>query len=140
MIRLAAIILALCITSAALAQQVPPYTYPLTLGTSSVTVLPADPARKKVIFHNPNDQAKIAVCPIGPGRAVGSSQSLIIAAINGAGSSQFFRTRALKSAAAPRAARSSRWVRHESASPARQGQTRQSGNSSDAPSAICVSI
>jgi hypothetical protein len=85
MIRLAAIILALCITSAAPAQQVPPYTYPLTLGTSSVTVLPADPARKKVIFHNPNDQAKIAVCPIGPGRAVGSSQSLIIAAINGAG-------------------------------------------------------
>jgi hypothetical protein len=62
MIRLAAIILALCITSAALAQ-VPPYTYPLTIGTSSVTVLPANPARKKVVFHNPNDTAKIAVCP-----------------------------------------------------------------------------
>jgi hypothetical protein len=49
MIRLAAIILALC-TTAALAQQVPPYTYPLTLGTSSVTVLPSDNARKKVVF------------------------------------------------------------------------------------------
>jgi hypothetical protein len=70
---------------AALAQQVPPYTYPQVIGTSSVTVLPPDPARKKVVFHNPNDTAKIAVCPVGPSRAVGSSQSLIVAVINGAG-------------------------------------------------------
>jgi hypothetical protein len=68
-----------------LAQQVPPYTYPQVIGTSSVTVLPPDPARKKVVFHNPNDTAKIAVCPVGPSRAVGSSQSLIVAVINGAG-------------------------------------------------------
>jgi hypothetical protein len=84
MIRLAAIILARCITSAALAQT-PPYTYPQTIGTSSVTVLPPDPAREKVIFHNPNDPAKIAVCPIGPNRAAQSSQALIVAVINGAG-------------------------------------------------------
>jgi hypothetical protein len=84
MTRLAAIILALCIPGAALAQS-PPYTYPLTLGTSSVTILAPNNARKKLIFHNPNDIAKIAVCPVGPARAVGSSQSLIIAAINGAG-------------------------------------------------------
>jgi hypothetical protein len=84
MIRLASIILALCITSAALAQT-PPYTYPLTIGTSSVSILPADPARKKLIFHNPNDQAKVAVCPVGPNRLANSSQALIVAVINGPG-------------------------------------------------------
>lgn len=75
----------LLIASPALAQQVPPYTYPQTIGTSSVTVLPANPARKKLIFHNPNDTAKIAVCPVGPTRAVGGSASLIVAVVNGAG-------------------------------------------------------
>lgn len=85
MMRLATIILALCLATAALAQQVPPYTYPLTIGASSVTILPANPARKKLIFHNPNDTAKIAVCPVGPTRAVGGSPALIVAAINGAG-------------------------------------------------------
>lgn len=85
MIRLATIILAMCIASAALAQQVPPFTYPLTIGTSSVSILPADPARKKLLFHNPNDSAKIAVCPIGPTRAVGGSPAQIVAVINGPG-------------------------------------------------------
>jgi hypothetical protein len=85
MIRIASILLALCITSAALAQQAPPYTYPLTLGTSSVTILAPNNARKKLIFHNPNDSAKIAVCPIGPNRTAQSSQALIVAVINGAG-------------------------------------------------------
>ena len=83
--RLAAALVALCLANAAFAQQVPPYTYPQTIGTSSVTVLPVNPARKKVIFHNPNDTAKIAVCPVGPTRAVGGSTALIVAAINGAG-------------------------------------------------------
>jgi hypothetical protein len=45
----------------------------------------ASAARRKVIFHNPNDTTKIAVCPVGPTRAVGGSQSLIVAVINGAG-------------------------------------------------------
>jgi hypothetical protein len=84
MIRLIAALFAFCIASAARAQS-PPYTYPLTLGTSSVTVLPPDPARKKVVFHNPNDTAKIAVCPVGPNRTAFSSQALIVAVINGAG-------------------------------------------------------
>lgn len=86
--HLSRILLALAMVAGAapaLAQQVPPYTYPQTIGTSSVTVLPANPARKKVIFHNPNDTAKIAVCPVGPTRAVGGSASLIVAVINGAG-------------------------------------------------------
>jgi hypothetical protein len=77
--------LALCLATPALAQRVPPYTYPITLGTSSVTILAANNTRKKVVFHNPNDQAKVAVCPVGPTRAVGGSASLIVAVINGAG-------------------------------------------------------
>lgn len=84
MLRLAAALLALCLATAAQAQT-PPYTYPQTIGTSSVQILAANPARKRLIFHNPNDTAKIAVCPVGPARAVGSSQSLIVAVINGAG-------------------------------------------------------
>jgi hypothetical protein len=82
--RLASIVVALLLAAPALAQT-PPYTYPQTIGTSSVTILPANTSRKKVIFHNPNDTAKIAVCPVGPARAAGSSQSLIVAVINGAG-------------------------------------------------------
>jgi hypothetical protein len=74
----------LCLAGPAHAQ-LPPYTYPLTLGTTSVTVLPFNPARKKVIFHNPNDQAKIAVCPVGPDRTPHASQALVVATINGAG-------------------------------------------------------
>jgi hypothetical protein len=81
---LAAAVLALC-AGVGLAQQVPPYTYPITLGTSSVTILPANNTRKKVVFHNPNDTAKVAVCPIGPNRTAQSSQALIVAVINGAG-------------------------------------------------------
>jgi hypothetical protein len=85
MFRLVAAFLVLCFVGAAQAQQVPPYTYPLTIGTSSTSILSANPARKKLIFHNPNDTAKIAVCPSGPTRAVGGSAALIVAVINGAG-------------------------------------------------------
>jgi hypothetical protein len=85
MIRLAAIFVSLCIASAAAQAQSPPYTYPQTIGTASVSILAPNNARKKLIFHNPNDTAKIAVCPVGPARAAGSSQSLIVAVINGAG-------------------------------------------------------
>jgi hypothetical protein len=83
--KLAAALLSAFLASASHAQQVPPFTYPQTLGTSSVTVLPVNPARKKVIFHNPNATALIAVCPVGPTRTVGGSIALIVAAINGAG-------------------------------------------------------
>jgi hypothetical protein len=82
--RLAAALLALCLAGPAFAQS-PPFTYPQTIGTSSATILAANPARKKLVFHNPNDTAKIAVCPVGPTRAAGGSQSLIVATINGAG-------------------------------------------------------
>jgi len=82
--RIPAALLALLLAAPALAQT-PPYVYPISLGTSSVSILPANTARKKVIFHNPNDTAKIAVCPVGPNRLAGSSQAAIVAVINGAG-------------------------------------------------------
>jgi flavoprotein len=62
--------------------QVPPYVYPVTLGTSSTQVLPVNPARKRVIFVNPNATALVAVCPAGPARNTGAT---VTAAINGAG-------------------------------------------------------
>jgi hypothetical protein len=82
--RIIAAILALGFITAAGAQS-PPYPYAQTIGTSSVSVLPANAARKKVIFHNPNDTAKIAVCPVGPTRTPGGSTSPIVAVINGPG-------------------------------------------------------
>lgn len=82
--RLIALLLALVFAASAQAQS-PPYTYPQTIGTSSVTVIAANPQRKKLLFHNPNDTAKIAVCPVGPTRAAGGSQAAIVAVINGAG-------------------------------------------------------
>lgn len=86
MIRLAAALFTVCcLATAVQAQQVAPYVYPLTIGTASVQVLPNDTGRKKVIFINPNDTAKVAVCPIGPNPTPGSTQTLIVAVINGPG-------------------------------------------------------
>jgi flavoprotein len=62
--------------------QVPPYVYPVTLGTSSIQVLPVNPLRKRVIFVNPNATALVAVCPFGPAR---NTNVAVVAAINGAG-------------------------------------------------------
>lgn len=82
--RLAAIAFLAGLAAPAMAQ-VPPYVYPLTIGTSSTTILPANQQRKKLIFHNPNDTAKIAVCPVGPNRTAGSASTNVVAVINGAG-------------------------------------------------------
>lgn len=82
MIRLISLFLALCLAGAAHAQS-PPFTYPQTIGTGSVQILAANPARKKLIFINPNDTAKIAVCPVGPSRVL--PQVTVVAVINGAG-------------------------------------------------------
>jgi hypothetical protein len=113
LIKLAAA-LALCLAAPALAQQLPPYTYPTTLGTSSVPILPVDTARKKLIFHNPNDTAKIAVCPVGPTRAVGGSAFLIVAVINGAGCSTLLPYMTIEvsgsTASGPQQAMGSAWV------------------------------
>lgn len=74
--------LALFLLAAQASAQVPPYVYSVSVGTSSAQVLSANTARKKLIFHNPNDTAKVAVCPIGPNR---STSGTITAVINGAG-------------------------------------------------------
>lgn len=64
------------------AQQAP-YVYGPTLGTSSVQILGNNPARKRVMFINPNATASVAVCPIGPTRVTGGV--IVTAVINGAG-------------------------------------------------------
>jgi flavoprotein len=64
------------------AAQVPPYVYPVTLGTSSIQVLPVNPLRKRVIFTNQSGTGLIAVCPLGPARNTGT---IITAVVNGAG-------------------------------------------------------
>jgi len=57
-----------------------PLTYALTLTTSSVQILPANPTRKGVAFSNPGPNS-VAVCP-----AVGNAGQAVAAVINGAGS------------------------------------------------------
>lgn len=113
MLRLAAALLALCLATGAQAQS-PPFTYPQTIGTSSVAILAANPARKKLIFHNPNDTAKIAVCPVGPNRTAQSSQALIVAVINGAGCSTLLPYQTVEvsgsTASGPQQAMGSAWV------------------------------
>jgi hypothetical protein len=61
-----------------------------------------------------------------------SSQTPIVAAINGAGCITILPSRALKSVAAPQAARSSWWIRHGSASPARQDLRSPFGSGNEA--------
>lgn len=106
-------LLTLCLAAPALAQS-PPFTYPATIGTSSVTILAANPARKKLIFHNPNDVAKIAVCPVGPNRTANASTTLIVAVINGAGCITILPYGQVEisgsSASGPQQAMSSAWV------------------------------
>lgn len=98
----------------ALAQQVPPYVYPITLGTASVSVLPNNPGRKKVIFINPNDTAKVAVCPVGPNPTPGSSQALVVAVINGPGCATLLPYQSMEvsgsTASGPQLAMPSAWV------------------------------
>jgi hypothetical protein len=80
--RFAAIVLLLLFGAEASAQS-PPYVYPLTLGTSPSQVLPANPQRGMVVFHNPNGTASIAFCPVGPARQSGAP---FTCSVNGAGS------------------------------------------------------
>jgi hypothetical protein len=88
-IRRAVLAVALIAGIAPAIAQVPPYTYPISLGTTSVSILPANTSRKKLIFHNPNATALVAVCPVGPTRMPssppGPAGPPIVAAINGPG-------------------------------------------------------
>jgi hypothetical protein len=70
-----------CAVIGALAQSpAMPYGYAVSVGTSSTTAVAANPARKYIQFCNPNDTAKVAVCP-----TVGRSGT-ITCTVNGAGS------------------------------------------------------
>jgi hypothetical protein len=80
--RIAAALFFFCLSVSAFAQQQAPFIYPVTLGTSQVTILPANNNRKKVLFQNPNATALVAICPAGPSRSSGAA---ITAAINGPG-------------------------------------------------------
>jgi hypothetical protein len=58
-----------------------PLNYALTVGTSSVQVLAANPQRKGLVFHNPHATAKIAFCC-----ATNNLGQALPAVMNGAGS------------------------------------------------------
>ena len=75
--------LALLLIPAAALAQVPPYDYPLTIGTSPSQVLfGPNNARRRLVFFNPNATAIVAVCP-----ALSRVNSApIVCAVNGAGS------------------------------------------------------
>lgn len=61
-----------------------PFGYALTLGTSSVQILPANPSRKGLMFFNPSANT-VSICPaLTPGGAQ------LAAVVNGAGSMTVF--------------------------------------------------
>jgi hypothetical protein len=88
MIRLASILLALCLATSALAQQVPstspqmPFDFPATVGTSSAMVIGQNLSRRRIEFYNPSATATVAVCPT-IGRHTGFA---FACTLNGAGS------------------------------------------------------
>ncbi|MET4240718.1 hypothetical protein [Bradyrhizobium sp. RT10b] len=59
-----------------------PYTYPVTVGTSSALIIGVNPTRRRIEFYNSSDTAKIAVCPTISRTATPT----ITCTVNGAGS------------------------------------------------------
>jgi hypothetical protein len=76
------VVLALLLAPATAFAQVPPYDYPLTIGTSPVQILGPDNARRRLVFSNPNATAIVAVCP----SLSRVNSAAITCAVNGAGS------------------------------------------------------
>lgn len=72
----------------AFAQQpnpLPPFVYPVTLGTSPAQVVGSNQARRRIQFLNPSATATVAVCP--PFARTGTTTPTpIVCAVNGAGS------------------------------------------------------
>lgn len=60
--------------------QILPLTYALTLGTTSTQIVPPNPTRKGILFHNPGPNS-VAVCP-----SLNNQMQPVAAVINGAGS------------------------------------------------------
>jgi hypothetical protein len=72
------IIILLTLATPAAAQQ-QPYFLAATVGTGAAQVVPANAARHRITFHNPNTTAKIAICPT-------LGRTAITCAVGGAGS------------------------------------------------------
>src|SRR5882762_5779097 len=58
-----------------------PYTYPVTVGTSSAQAIIANNNRARIEFYNSSDTAKIAVCPT----LARTTTPTITCTVNGAG-------------------------------------------------------
>lgn len=61
-----------------------PLVYNLTLGVTSVQILPTNPSRKALLFFNPSSNT-VSVCP-----ALGINGQQVPAVVNGAGSITIF--------------------------------------------------
>lgn len=84
MMRLAFLGLCFLLFTATAQAQTPalPYTYPVTVGTSSAQAIGTNPSRRRIEFYNSSDTAKIAVCPTISRTATPT----ITCAVNGPGS------------------------------------------------------
>lgn len=78
------LLLALLLLSSPAFAQSPalPYTYPVTVGTSSAQAIGTNTARRRIEFYNSSDTAKIAVCPT----ISRTSTPTITCTVNGPGS------------------------------------------------------
>jgi hypothetical protein len=62
--RLACLLVAVLFPAAAFAQSpAMPFTYPVSVGTSSAQAIGVNSSRRRIEFYNSSDTAKIAVCP-----------------------------------------------------------------------------
>lgn len=83
MIRILIALAALCLAAPAVAQSpAMPFTYPVSVGTSSAQAIASNPARRRIEFYNSSDTAKIAVCPT----ISRTSTPTITCTVNGPGS------------------------------------------------------
>jgi hypothetical protein len=84
MLRFAVLLAALLLSVSAAVAQSPamPYTYPVSVGTSSAQIMIVNPARRRIEFVNNSDTAKIAVCPT----ISRTSTPTITCTVNGPGS------------------------------------------------------
>ncbi len=65
-----------------------PFAYQVSVTTTPAQAIASNAARKRLIFHNPNDSVKVAVCPCSAGisgTSCSSRNGSFTPAINGAG-------------------------------------------------------
>ena len=79
---------AAALAAASLPAAAQPYAFPATVTTAPAQAIGSNAARKRLIFHNPNDTVKVAVCPCSAGISGTSCSSRggsFTPSINGAG-------------------------------------------------------